>query len=376
MLGKNLLPTKINISTAASSLESPASAGTSSGTSALGSAAGAAISAGASALGAAASSEISSLSSSLSNLTSALESELGVLISGVVTDISKALGIEQWYSFHVMDMCEGVYLAPAQAGGSSGFNTSSCSGASGLSLFTPFPSSYPSPLPIKPKLITWCATKGDFGLSSITSTLNKQLSTGPLSTTLSALQVPTTLESGLDAISTIAKVPFVLYILGIIFAGLVIPLSALSFLMEPTRLVTLVHISFSNLAFVSFFTSSIVITIVQSQATSLINTLGGPVGLKADGGSRYFALTWSATVIMGLGAIVGVTECCLARRKVKNMRDGLLDEKGVLVRPGWLERVRGTDGKSIADRVLDRARRWGGGMKERRLSDTSDLTPL
>lgn len=52
------------------------------------------------------------------NATDTLEGDLNGLINDAADELSKELGIEQWYSLHLMDMCEGTYAPNATVKGS------------------------------------------------------------------------------------------------------------------------------------------------------------------------------------------------------------------------------------------------------------------
>lgn len=51
-------------------------------------------------------------------------------------------------------------------------------------------------------------------------------------------------------------------------------------------------------------------TVIQSNATSLINAVGAPIGISAFHGSGFMALTWCSCVasLLAIGAWLGVVE--------------------------------------------------------------------
>jgi len=61
----------------------------------------------------------SSLTGEIDNITSSIEGELDSLGNELADELSEALGIKEWYSFHVMNMCEGIYSPNATAKGAS-----------------------------------------------------------------------------------------------------------------------------------------------------------------------------------------------------------------------------------------------------------------
>lgn len=50
---------------------------------------------------------------------------LGDIENNIADKVAKTLGLKDWYSLHLMDMCEGTYTPNATANGA-GLNVSSC----------------------------------------------------------------------------------------------------------------------------------------------------------------------------------------------------------------------------------------------------------
>lgn len=61
--------------------------------------------------------------------------EINNLVGDAVDDIAHSLGIEDWYSIHVMDSCEGSFKPNATASGPS-LNTTNCTNSPGCEQFT------------------------------------------------------------------------------------------------------------------------------------------------------------------------------------------------------------------------------------------------
>lgn len=51
----------------------------------------------------------SSLTGEIDNITSSIEGELNGIGNDLADGLAKELGIKEWYSLHVMNMCEGNY---------------------------------------------------------------------------------------------------------------------------------------------------------------------------------------------------------------------------------------------------------------------------
>jgi hypothetical protein len=60
------------------------------------------------------------------NVTNTIEGDINGIINNVADKLAKELGIKQWYSLHLMDMCEGTYTPNATEKGAN-LNISTCS---------------------------------------------------------------------------------------------------------------------------------------------------------------------------------------------------------------------------------------------------------
>jgi len=94
------------------------------------------------------------------------------------------LGIHQWYSMHVLDYCEGNW-APSAAS----------------------PNSY--------KNILYCAPRTSMYDFNLTAILTQELAAGGSDVTLSDLNWPTSIQSGIDGLRTEMDVVFVFYCISI-----------------------------------------------------------------------------------------------------------------------------------------------------------------
>jgi hypothetical protein len=78
-------------------------------------------------------------------------------------------------------------------------------------------------------------------------------------------------------------------------------------------------VSFGNwglatISFTALLVASIIITIVQSKATKLINKHGNDIGVYAYKGEKYLILTWVAVAAMFLAMLAWVGEFCVGKR--------------------------------------------------------------
>jgi hypothetical protein len=60
------------------------------------------------------------------NVSNTIEGDINGIIGDVADKLAKELGIKQWYSLHLMDLCEGTFTPNATEKGAS-LNVSTCS---------------------------------------------------------------------------------------------------------------------------------------------------------------------------------------------------------------------------------------------------------
>lgn len=70
-----------------------------------------------------------------------------------------------------------------------------------------------------------------------------------------------------------------------------------------------------QLAFLSIGIASGIATAIIVKATNTINKYGEDIGIAAYKGGRFLGMTWAATALMLLAAIVSIAQCCGGRRK-------------------------------------------------------------
>jgi len=193
------------------------------------------------------------------------------------------LGIKQWYSLHLMDLCEGTYT-PNATHKNAHLNVSTCSNQTAMYHF------------------------------DISKQLNQELEIGPLHINLSDIDWPSDIQSGLNDLNTALDATFVLYAIGIAAAGCAIIASLVAFFLHGSRLISFGNWGLASISFVTLLIASIIITIIQSKATHLINKYGNEIGVYAYKGEKYLVLTWVAVACMFLASMAWVAEFCVGKR--------------------------------------------------------------
>jgi hypothetical protein len=111
---------------------------------------------------------------------------------------------------------------------------------------------------------------------------------------------------------------FILYVLGVGFSGLAIFGSIAAFFLNERRSVALLNVGLSTLAALCITIGSILVTVAAKKGVGKINDLGDDVGVSANVGKKFLAITWVAAGMM-LGAMFYwvVQLCGLQREKKK-----------------------------------------------------------
>lgn len=148
----------------------------------------------------------------------------------------------------------------------------------------------------------------------ISKEINQQLEIGPLKLNLSDIDWPSDIQDGLDKLNIAIDATFVLYAIGIAAAGCVILSSLIAVFLHGSRLVSFGNWGLASLSFLALLIASIIVTVVQSKATKLINKYGNEIGVYAYKGTRYLTLTWVAVALMFLAMMAWVMEFCVGRR--------------------------------------------------------------
>jgi len=236
----------------------------------------------------------SSITGEIHNITSTIEGDLNGLINDAADDLAKALGIQEWYSLHLMDMCYGTYSPNATAHGAS-MNVTNCTSPVALFHFNP------------------------------TEMIQSELAADGLNISLSDINYPSEIQHGINDLNDALDATFVLYCIGIAACGLVMITSLLAVFLHGSRLLSFGNWGLSSLAFLTLLIPSIIVTVAQSEMAKEINKYGNPIGLFAYKGSKYLALTWSATACIFVAAFCWVFEFCVGRAKGRN--SGLFHHK-------------------------------------------------
>jgi len=226
------------------------------------------------------------------------------VIGDVADKLAAELGVHQWYSLHLMDLCEGQYKPNATAKGAS-------------------------------KNVTKCSNQTAMYHFDITNQISNELEVGKLHINITDLDWPSQIQDGIDALNIAMDATFVLYAIGIAAAGIAIITTVVALFLHGSRLVSFGNWGLASLSFLAFMVASIIITIVQNKFTHLLNKYGNELGLFAYRGTKYLIITWVATAVMFLAAAAWVAEFCIGR---KNRKREYTEKTGGGLTGGWRHR--------------------------------------
>ncbi|EDU51002.1 integral membrane protein [Pyrenophora tritici-repentis] len=237
----------------------------------------------------------SSSSSTLQNLWDLIPDSItdGVTneINEQVDKFRERVGIQDFYSAHLLNYCEGQYTPGEKANA-----TLSESDIS--------------------KNVTECSKSRATYKFNPTQIIQSALDKSGVDVTLSDLNWPEDLQNGIDALNALMAAMFVLYVLAICLIFLTLVASALSFFLATTsRLTPCVNFLLALLAFLAIGLASALVTAVMVKGTDVLNEHGDAVGLEADRGNKFLAITWAATGLMFVAVVAWVVGFCVRPRE-------------------------------------------------------------
>ncbi|KAI5464570.1 actin cortical patch SUR7/pH-response regulator pali [Mariannaea sp. PMI_226] len=218
-------------------------------------------------------------------------------ITGEVADHwASALGIKEWYSLHVIDLCEGNYKPNATASGA-GFNVSKC-------------------------------TKNSVHDYNVSKLLEQDLSIGPFNFTLAELGWSDDINDAIAKLNDALHGLFIVYVICIVASGLSIIacVVALIWFKEHASTTKAVKTNFrcasaniviASLAAGSIFAASMIVTIAADKGVKKLNSSADAIGVSASLGHKFLALTWAAFAFMMSATIYWVSHRCFAQRRHK-----------------------------------------------------------
>ncbi|KAH6894147.1 actin cortical patch SUR7/pH-response regulator pali [Thelonectria olida] len=218
--------------------------------------------------------------------------EINNVTSQIVDEWAEALGIAEWYSLHVVNVCEGYYKGNA-TNKNAGLNITHCTKA-----------------------------RVDFNVSEM---LNKELSIGPVDLSLADLGWSDEINDALDNLNDALLGLFIVYLVAIIASGIaMIGCVAALVLFRPhlSPRDTLINSRWAkvnsflaSLAAMSVFTGSVIVTVTADKAIKKLNRYGDDVGVSATKGNKFRALSWTAVAFAVTASLYWMAHKYLIKRQ-------------------------------------------------------------
>ncbi|RVX71549.1 hypothetical protein B0A52_05121 [Exophiala mesophila] len=206
------------------------------------------------------------------------------LVNDVTSDIAEALNLPDFYRVHVMDFCQGIY--------------------------------YPNASLDDPEArTTRCSNRTTFFHFEPSKTVEEALPSG---ITLEDLHWPSEIRTAERSIKVATNAMFVCYVIGIAFAGVGI-FTAIWAIISGGRLSALVNLVVDLIAFLGLGIASAIATAVIVKGANTINKYGERIGIAAYKGSKFLGMTWAATALIFVAAIISVAQAIGGRKRDKHV---------------------------------------------------------
>lgn len=228
---------------------------------------------------------VDSAEDAFDDLQDTVQDQLNELGNAAADEFAEALGLNEWYSLHIMTACQGLYEPE-----SNNLNISYCNNTAPEEAF------------------------------NIEEMLSEELEMGPVDITLEDLNFPPEIQDQLDTINDALLALFVLYVLGIAFSGLGVFTAALAFFFPTKRTLVLVNVAVIGIAMVVLVAGSIVVTVAVTEGVDQINDIGEDVGVEVERGDNFLAITWAAAGLTLVSFIVWCVQLCNVWREGKRSR--------------------------------------------------------
>ncbi|KAF2281178.1 integral membrane protein-like protein [Westerdykella ornata] len=224
----------------------------------------------------------------LNDIYNALPADTSNAINAAANSLASRLGIEDFYNLHILTYCHGTYT----------------------------PSVLPNatlPRSAIHKHINDCSNMTALFHFQPAAIIEQALNDSGVDVTLDDLRWPDDIQTGLDALHALQSATFILYCIaaGLIFVSVLLSLLAL---FTSGRLSACLNVLIASVAFLAIGIASALVTAVMVKATDVINENGRGIGLEAQRGNKYLAITWAATGAMLLAVVWWLGETCVGRR--------------------------------------------------------------
>ncbi|KAI1281153.1 actin cortical patch SUR7/pH-response regulator pali [Xylaria sp. FL0933] len=204
------------------------------------------------------------------DITDGITDGINNITNGIADDITAKLGISEWYSLHIMTVCEGMFSPNASAPGA-WYNLTNCTAQQpGVKL----------------------------NLSEI---LDHEIKAGPLDLNINQIPIPDSVQNAIDTVNDALLALLVFYALASGLAGLSFLVSLATLLLFRKKvhmLIVWANIAISGLGAFVLLIGSAIITYVNNKGVAEINKAGKDVGISGIRGSKLITISWVSFGLM------------------------------------------------------------------------------
>ncbi|KAI0541118.1 actin cortical patch SUR7/pH-response regulator pali [Xylaria digitata] len=190
--------------------------------------------------------------------------------NGIADKITEELGISEWYSLHIMTLCEGMFSPNASDSGAR-YNLTNCTAQQpGLKL-------------------------------NLSEVLDHEIKAGPLDLNINQIPIPDNVQKAIDTVNDALLALLVIYALASGFSGLsfLVSLAVLVLLRKRVNMLVIwANVAISSLGAFILLIGSAVITYVNNKGVPEINDAGKDVGISGIRGSKLITLSWVSFALM------------------------------------------------------------------------------
>ncbi|KAL1794956.1 hypothetical protein ACET3X_006772 [Alternaria dauci] len=237
----------------------------------------------------------STLSSIVNLIPDSITDSVTNEINEQIDELRARIGVEDWYSAHMLNYCQGQY-EPGEVANA----TLSQSDIS--------------------KNVTECAESRATYKFDPTQIIQDALNRTGVDITLQDLQWPEDIQNGIDTLNALMAAMFVLYVIAICLIFITLVTSVLGIFIGNGRLTPCVNFLLATLAFLAIGLASALVTAVMIKATDIINDNGSEIGLRANYGGKFLAITWAATALMLIAVLGWIASFCIGGKDRESRR--------------------------------------------------------
>jgi hypothetical protein len=235
------------------------------------------------------------LTNLLNSLPADVQSTIQTVASSAADSFATRIGLEDFYSAHIMNDCYGTYLPGPVANET----------VSQADIY---------------KDVEGCSqTRAGYWFDPsefLQESLDRaNITTVTVDDLLTQIGFPDSITNGLEVLRIAYHAMFACYVITIVLSFVMFLTSALYIFSNGSRVTACITIIISIITFLASGAASGVATAVNTIGASIINEHGNEIGVEAYQGRKFLALTWASTAAVFLGLMYWFVDCCCGRSR-------------------------------------------------------------